>query len=80
MSAIRCAIHDKDEPTEGAFRICFECKHVFKTAQEVIDEHKEAIDRMLVEDRVYVSDPEILAADFCPLCIHDWVFPPLDNS
>jgi hypothetical protein len=65
-----CYWHHVDESDEGAYRVCFECKHVYRTAEAL----REAFMAEVAPD---LSAPPLTtpAAEeiwFCPMCAHDW--------
>jgi hypothetical protein len=39
-AGIHCWIHDVDEPGTG-YRACFECGHLYRTEQELVNEYNE---------------------------------------
>ena len=76
-----CATHNVDEHIGSSyFVVCFECNHVYRTADELLDTFN-AIGRQMYEECVANGwdcclpfedqvDPE--AIHFCPLCSHDF--------
>lgn len=66
-SRLHCWSHDIDEPDLPWYRACFECKHVYRTAAELLAEHNKVLAQ-------YDVEPETDAADIytCPLCTHDF--------
>ena len=67
-SKLHCWSHDVDEPDQPAYISCFECKHVYRSAEELVAEHNKHLDPAWNEPAV--TDPELVHC--CPLCIHDW--------
>jgi hypothetical protein len=65
-SATHCHWHDIDEPGD-AYRVCFECKHAFRSAAELLAEHSKHLAEFGQEPE---TDPEQVYT--CPLCIHDF--------
>lgn len=74
-----CMIHYRWEPDqEGDYKACLECRHVWRTEQEFIDDvladrrqHAEATLRYEgYTPPADLSDP--LTQTFCPLCTHDF--------
>jgi hypothetical protein len=65
-----CYWHHVDESDEGAYRVCFECKHVYRTAEDL----RAAF--MAEVAPCYSAPPsEAPAVEEiwgCPLCAHDW--------
>lgn len=59
--ALHCYIHHEDEPAEGAYLLCGECFHAYRTAAELEDAYAEVLPRR----------PASLIM-FCPLCGHDF--------
>lgn len=62
-----CNIHYKHEPDqEGDYLACGECFHVFRTAEELIEEYnKDRPDFLLA-----ITDASRVAT--CPHCAHDF--------
>ena len=63
-----CWSHDLDEPGAGAWRICFECKHVYRSPEELQREWKDNAPPDLRGEPA----PPVDKIYFCPLCMHDW--------
>lgn len=67
-SHLHCFSHDVDETWDDTcHRACYECKHVFRTAVELLAGHNEHL-------AAYGEEPEADAAKVfsCPHCIHDF--------
>lgn len=65
-----CSFHNVDEPGAGAYRICVECGHVYKTAAELQEAFMAEVALGLT-----VPPPEAPDAEeiwYCPLCAHDF--------
>ena len=63
-----CAIHNKvEEFTESDFWRCFECGHVYKTEQEVVDSFNS-----IMREYLRPSARQAVDVPFCPPCLHDW--------
>lgn len=77
-----CAIHYELEYIhEDAYRICFECSHVYSTAQELVDRYNEMQARVHAWERNDNENDSLtgypIATDaekifFCQYCIHDF--------
>jgi hypothetical protein len=63
-----CYIHDVVEPDQEDGIRCFECKHEYKSEEELVREFNKAM-RSFIADR----DDAVTLKDvpFCPLCLHD---------
>lgn len=76
FAGARCCAHGVDEPwAEDDFKFCYECWHVFRTEQDLVDAHN----RSVREDQLYFKGTDMLvlatSADTiysCPYCIHDF--------
>lgn len=66
MSAVYCFWHHRYEERIEPYRDCFECGHVYNSAEELID----AYNSEKPDDIAEVSDVDLIS--FCPFCIHDW--------
>lgn len=68
---VYCYSHEAWEShnPETAYQQCFECKHVFKTPEEL-----EAAEKALRERESRYTNPNIPAAVIfaCPYCLHDF--------
>ena len=72
------------EDSLRAFHVCFECNHVFKTEQDLIDGHNAILDDLNKEELCAWGEekpiertplPHVTSAKevhSCPLCIHDF--------
>lgn len=72
-----CAIHDTVEiGTENDYLVCFECGHVYKTEQELIDEDYVFRAELYAKypDTSITVSPATDADEItcCPLCFHDF--------
>ena len=65
---LHCYSHDLDEPDEGAWRACFECKHVYRSPEELQREWTQNAP----PDLAGLAPPPVEDIYFCPLCMHDW--------
>lgn len=63
-----CYSHGTDEAAEGGWRVCFECKHVYRTAEEL---QREWAANAPPDIRGRPAPP-VEQIYFCPLCMHDW--------
>jgi hypothetical protein len=64
-----CLIHLVDEPDEPNYRICGECRHVFRTVEELVNEERENYRWSTVTVVDGHEEPPMYA---CPLCTHDF--------
>lgn len=60
-----CHIDNELESTEGAYLVCPECGHVYRTPDAVLRAYND------VATHVTVMVSSIM---FCPLCLHDFPF------
>jgi hypothetical protein len=70
-----CFIHHEDEPVpQDCFLICYECKHVYRTPQDLVNEHNAAMDMIheLGEKWTPVTVERVEDIYSCPVCIHDF--------
>lgn len=44
--SVHCWIHNVDEPYKGAYRVCFECKHVYRTARELRRDYRKTMTQL----------------------------------
>jgi hypothetical protein len=67
-----CYWHHVDESDVGAYRVCFECKHVYRTAENL----RQAWATEIAPDlRDHGPDPDPPPAEEiwgCPYCAHDF--------
>lgn len=63
-----CFICSEFETFDGVdpFEVCFECGHVYRTADEMIYEYTSN------GQDDYGPDVSVEEIPFCPLCLHDW--------
>ena len=66
-SRLHCWSCNLDETDAPAYRACLECKHVFRTAEELLAGHNEHLAEFGGEPE---TDPAKVFC--CPLCIHDF--------
>jgi len=64
-----CWSHDVDESDAGAWRVCFECRHVYQSPEELQREWTENAPPDLPDRE---TPPAVERIYFCPLCLHDW--------
>ena len=78
---VHCWEHDVDEiQTPTSYKRCFECKHVYQTAQDLIDAYNQVVAEMNADGaRRYGAEheprpPRTSAEDiyFCQHCMHDF--------
>lgn len=67
-----CHSHGVDEPLIGTppYRVCFECNHVYNTADELFGAYISEMRRV-----TGIPNPPVVALDdiyFCPHCAHDF--------
>ncbi len=68
-----CWVHYVHEPIparSGAYRVCFECNHVYATARDLLAEY--AAVRAGRGDYPLAVLPQVDDIGFCPFCLHDW--------
>lgn len=61
-----CWVHHVNEPWAGAHIVCFECAHVYRTAQDLLD----AFNREMPEECPPATSTDDIG--FCPECLHDF--------
>ena len=66
---LHCYSHGVDEPGDGAFRICFECGHAYRTPEEIQREWTANAPPDLPDRE---TPPPVEQIYFCGLCLHDW--------
>lgn len=57
-----CWIHNELEESKGAYKVCFECGHVFMTKKSLMEMCR----------RLWKQNPEMDVIYSCPLCCHDF--------
>ena len=67
-AAVHCWGHDLDEPREDVWRECFECKHAYRSPEELRREWAKYAPPEMRNDPA----PAVLDIDFCPVCMHGW--------
>jgi len=68
-----CFFHHVDEPDDGAYRVCFECKHVYRTAEALREAWAEvAVDAGVTRLALHVIAPPAEEIYGCPYCCHDF--------
>ena len=68
-----CYMHNLDEPSTGAFRVCGECGHVYRTAEDLRMAWTDtAADGWAPEVPTSAGAPPAEQIYACPLCCHDW--------
>lgn len=82
-SKLHCYSHNEDEPDNPCYRACFECRHVFPTAEDLLREHNEIIadlnkyvvpggDSLWVLTEPMPPETDPLQVFTCPHCVHDF--------
>jgi hypothetical protein len=74
-SRLHCWSHDADEPGEPAsvcpaqgFPLCcYECRHLFLTAADLLAAHNAEMTRLGLP-----AETDAARVFCCPFCIHDW--------
>lgn len=70
---LHCHMCGVDEPGDGAFRRCFECGHVYRTAESLREAWAEATAQGYgLPPGTDVTAPPVEQIYGCPLCAHDW--------
>lgn len=64
-----CYMHHSDESPEGAWRICGECFHVYRSPEDL---QREWTDNAPPDLPGRETPPPVENIYFCPLCVHDW--------
>jgi hypothetical protein len=77
FNSLHCWSHGVDEVTMPAFIICFECNHVYRTAEELQLLYATNAPFHLPREQKFLSVEQI---HFCPLCMHDFFGPPLSSG
>ena len=68
-----CYWHNLDEPGDGAYRVCGECGHVYRTAEDLREAWADAtVDAGVTRLALAVTAPPVEQIYACPLCAHDW--------
>lgn len=67
-SSQHCAWHGVDEPDQGAYRVCLECRHVYATKADL----ERAWDEMWAGDGGYPFPEDTIPG--CAYCGHDWLW------
>jgi len=62
-SRLHCQWHDEDEPETDTSRVCFECNHVYLTAEDLA-----AAFEAVVGYQWTLEEP----IPACPYCSHGW--------
>lgn len=86
MSAL-CLVHGVTEPDEGAWLVCFECGHVYRTPRDLRRDYRREYWRVASMEGAYPAIPlrwrlwraatvRASRVTFCPHCIHDFVWMP----
>lgn len=71
IAEVDCFWHGPED-RGGAYRICFECDHVFRTERQLRREHRRLLwtfSHQLWLKSFLTPTSEIWS---CPLCTHDW--------
>ena len=66
-SQLHCFWHERDEPGEP-WHVCFECKHNYLSAADLLAEHNRVLAEMGCDHRAIRAE----AVFCCPFCLHDW--------
>lgn len=66
-----CFFHGR-ETAKRAFRVCFECDHIFKTARHLRRAHRRLMWTISFRAwlETFILDVEGIWS--CPVCTHDW--------
>ena len=71
-SGTHCYWHHVDEPDDGAYRVCFECKHVYVTAEDLRQAWRDEVVPALREYGREAEPPPAEEIYACVFCCHDW--------
>lgn len=66
-AAWHCWEHEVDEADEPCHIACLECRHVFRTAGELLE-----ADRRRAADMKTPPPVSVEEITCCPFCFHDW--------
>lgn len=66
-----CFFHGR-ETARRAFRVCFECDHIFKTARHLRREHHRVAGQPGFMPWLKSFTLHTKWIQSCPLCTHDW--------
>ena len=69
---IHCSWHNLDEAPDGAYRVCAECGHVYRTAEDLRRAWADAAVDASVRQALDVIAPPVEQICGCPYCAHDW--------
>lgn len=76
MATSDCAIHETaEEVPETAYRVCFECGHVYPTAEDLEKAYEERVAELKKRDNEGGFLMPLKKADeifFCQFCLHDF--------
>ena len=64
-----CYSHGVDESDVGMWRACLECRHVYRSPEEL---RREWTDNAPPDLPDRDTPPPVEQIYFCPLCLHDW--------
>lgn len=70
-----CRVHHQPEPIpQDCFLICFECKHVFRTDRDLVDEHNGTMAAFAEPGERWtpLTVDEVDDVLSCPVCAHDF--------
>jgi hypothetical protein len=65
-----CCWHNLDEDADGAYRVCGECFHVYRTAEDLRAVFMAEVAPLLTGMPSEAPAAEEIYA--CPYCAHDW--------
>ena len=68
--SMHCYIHEVDEVGEGAYRICGECFHVYRTAEDLVATERRWRTSAGISAPPRPIDPDEINS--CPECAHDF--------
>lgn len=70
-----CFIHHEDEPVpQDCFLICYECQHVYRTPQDLVEQHNAAMDLIMEPGETWkpLTVEQVGEIFSCPVCAHDF--------
>lgn len=65
-----CWSHHREENARRAYKVCPECFHVFRTAEDLANDFLTAHDGMMAHPEIPAPKPHEIFA--CPWCGHDF--------
>lgn len=77
MATSHCSIHEKDEEMVAEpYQVCFECGHVYNTAEELVAAYEEMVKELIKRDNEggpFMPIKKAHEISFCQECMHDFI-------